>query len=111
MIIACIELIPAPGKRHEILEILEFVEHGVQKNPACVWCGLYESKEPGSPILYLERWKSERDLSSHVQSRAYLPVLNALDLAGEPPRVNFYEVSDVRSMEFIETLRNRANPA
>lgn len=111
MIIACIELVPAHDKRQEILEILHFVEHGVRNNPACAWCGTYESKDPEAAILYLEQWNSERDFCCHVQSRSYLPVLNAIDLAGEQPRVNFYGVDEVRSMELIEALRNRENTA
>jgi len=106
MIIACIELVPARDKRQEILEILRFVEHGVQKHPACGWCGVYESRDADDTILYLEQWNSERDFCSHVQSRDYLPLLNAIDLACEQPKVNFYDVGKVRSMEFIEALRS-----
>lgn len=111
MIIACIELVPAQDKRQEILEILHFVEHGVQRNPACAWCGIYESRDPGNAILYLEQWNSDRDFRNYVQSRAYLPLLNAIDLAREQPKVNFYEIGEVRSMDLIETLRNRADIA
>ncbi len=111
MIMACIELLPAHDKRQEILQILQFVEHGVRKNPACTWCGIYENKDTDASILYLEQWKSERELYSHIQSRSYLPLLNAIDLAGEQPKVSFYEVGGVRSMELIETLRNRENTA
>ena len=107
MILSCIELIPAQDKRQELLEILRFVECGVRRNPACNWCGVYESADPEATILYLEQWTSEREFRCHIQSRAYLPILNAIDLANEQPRISFYDIESIRSMEFIEALRAR----
>jgi quinol monooxygenase YgiN len=107
MIISCIELVPAPDKRQEILEILHFVEEGLRRNPGCTRCGIFESLDPECTILYLEQWESERDLHSHVQSRAYLTLLNAIDLAREQPKISFYEIGKTRSLELIEALRAR----
>jgi quinol monooxygenase YgiN len=105
MIIACIELSPAEGKRQEILEILRFVQEGVRRNPACRGCGIYECHGSEHTILYLEQWQSESDLGCHIRSRAYLRILNAIDLAREKPDVHFYSVTDTRQMELVETLR------
>jgi quinol monooxygenase YgiN len=105
MILSCIELVPAQDKRRQMLEILQFAENGVRRNPGCTWCGIYESHDPDSAILYLEQWESERDLRTYVRSKAYLPILNAIDMAREQPKVNFYDVGSTRSMELIELLR------
>lgn len=105
MILSCIELVPAEDTRQQMLEILQFAGNGVRRNPACTWCGIYESCDPDSAILYLEQWESERDLNTYVQSKAYLPILNAIDLAREQPKVSFYDVDKTRSMELIEHLR------
>jgi quinol monooxygenase YgiN len=67
---------------------------------------VYEEDDGEETILYVERWSREEDLRRHVQSNSYLGVLNALDLAVDPRGVNFYEVSDTKSMEFIVAVRN-----
>ena len=67
---------------------------------------MYEQDDGEQTILYVERWSREEDLRRHVQSSLYLGVLNALDLAMDRRQVNFYEVSDTKSMEFIVAVRN-----
>jgi quinol monooxygenase YgiN len=111
MVMSSIELVPLDDKRQEILEILRYVAGSVRRSPACVWCGLYEGVDRSTTILYLEQWQSERDLRKHIQSRSYLPVLNAMDLARERPKVSFHEVTATRSMELIEQLRGGCSDA
>ena len=105
MIMSCIEIVPADNRRQDILQILQFVESAVRTNPGCTCTAIYEKLGQNDTILYVEQWESERELRSRIQSRAYLPILNAIDLAREEPKISFHEVTSTRSMELIEELR------
>ena len=109
MIISLIELVPRLDKRQAMLEILQFVECGLAKNPGCICCRTYEGLDQSGTILYVEQWESEQALYHHIRSTSYLPVLNAIDLARSEPKITFHEVADTRSMELIEALRSRGN--
>ncbi len=105
VILAVLELTSAPEKREEILELLQFSVDRLEGKPGCLSSGVYEAREDKQTILYLERWESEEALHRHVQSNLYLGVLNAMDLAMEPREINFYEISETKSMELIVALR------
>ena len=107
MILSCTELVPAPGNRQAILEILQFVERGLLIAPGCTGCEIYEKLDESHAILYVEHWESEESFKTHLRSTAYLPVLNAMDLAQRAPTINFHEVTATRSMELVEALRSR----
>jgi quinol monooxygenase YgiN len=106
MIVSLIELTPSPGKRIEILELLRFTADHLSIKPGCLSCGVYEKTDREETILYVERWRTEEDVRRHIESNLYRAVLNALDLAMDQRQVTFYEVSDTKSMEFIEGVRS-----
>ena len=105
MIVSLIELKPSPGKRAEILELLRYSADHVGTKAGSLGSRVYEENDGEETILYLERWSREEDFRQHVQSNLYLGVLAALDLAMDRREVNFYEVSDTKSMEFIVAVR------
>ena len=106
MIVSLIELRPSPGKRAEILELLRYSADHVGTKAGALGSRVYEGNNGEETILYVERWRREEDFRQHVQSNLYLGVLTALDLAMDRREVNFYEVSDTKSMEFIVAVRN-----
>jgi len=106
MIIAVIELAPQIQKRQAMLEVLVFVEERLRTKPECLDCGVFEAVNGSQRIIYVERWRSAKDLHAHIQSGLYLKILNAMELACEEPRISFHEVSQTKSMELIEELRS-----
>jgi quinol monooxygenase YgiN len=69
---------------------------------------IYENCEDEPAILYLEQWRSQKELHRHIQSHLYLQILTAVDLACEPPEICFHEVTNSEGMELIEKLRGGA---
>ncbi len=105
MIIACVRIIPLPGKREEILGILRHVQSMMHASAGCSACAIYEESADEPAILYLEQWRSQKELHCHIQSNLYLQVLTAMDFAREPPEICFHEVANSQGMELIEALR------
>ena len=106
MIMAVMELVPRVDTRQAMLEVLRFVEERVRRNRECLECGVFEGADERQQVLYIEQWRSAKDLNAHIQSGLYLSILNAMELASEKPKISFYKVSQTRSMELIEELRS-----
>jgi quinol monooxygenase YgiN len=107
MIIAMTQLVPQDGRREAMLEVLQFVGNRVAHTPDCVSSVSYEAVGERGEILYVEHWDSERRLESHIRSALYLRLMNAFELASEPPKVSFHTVSMTRSLAFVEELRRK----
>jgi quinol monooxygenase YgiN len=105
MIIASVRIIPLPGKRVEVLDILRHVQGLLHASAGCLCCAIYEECEDEPAILYLEQWRSEKELHRHIQSRPYLQILAAMDLASQAPEICFQEVANSQGMELVEALR------
>ena len=58
-------------------------------------------------ILYLEQWESREDFERHVRSSQYDRILAALDLARDPPEIDFFDNTGLGGMEVIEAIRIR----
>jgi quinol monooxygenase YgiN len=106
MIFAFVELEPNLGKRAEILELLKFSADCLKTRQGCLHSGVYEAGDEKRTILYLERWRSEKELYRHIQSNDFLAVLNAIDLSIGRHEVTFCNVRDTKSIELIEELRS-----
>jgi quinol monooxygenase YgiN len=105
MIIAVLELVPQLPKRQAMLEVLTFVEEHLRSKPECLDCGVFEEANGAERVVYVEHWRSAKDLHAHLKSGLYLRILNAMELACEEPRISFHEVSQTKSMELITQLR------
>jgi len=93
MFLALIKLRPIPGRREEIVELLRSLQKHATLMSACRDCLILEERGgEEAAILYLERWESRTALNRHVQSRRYLQLLYAMDLADKPPEISFCEV-------------------
>ena len=106
MIIALLELLPQIEKRQAMLEVLGYVQERVSAKPECLECGVFEATNDTRQVLYVERWRSAKDLHAHLRSGLYSRILNAVELACEEPRISFHEVSQTESMELIRQLRS-----
>jgi quinol monooxygenase YgiN len=110
-ILAVLELVPQIQKRQAMLEVLGTVAERVKANPECVSCGLFEEATDRQRVVYVEQWRSAKDLHAHIQSGLYMRILHAMELACEEPKISFHEVSQTRFMELILQLRSQQRQA
>ena len=106
MILSIIELTPSPGKREKVLELLRFCIDRLNTKGGCLGAAVYQASNHDGTILYLERWESTEDFQRYVRSDSYLGILAAIDLARELPKIDFLEVSNMKSLELIVALRS-----
>ncbi len=107
MMLSLIRINPHPRTRREILDILRNAECVVRTKTGCLGSSVYLKKFEGEVILYLEHWQSRKDFERHVRSSQYDRILAALDLARDPPEIEFFENDGLGGIEVIEAIRNR----
>ena len=108
MIVGTLRILPSPGRRAEVLEILRSVQGPVLAQAGCAACHIYEEQGAEPAVVFVEMWDSQEALETHIRSEAYRRVLGALELSGGPPEIRFDHVSATEGMELIERSRNPA---
>ena len=105
MIVTVLTIKPKPDKQQAVIEILESVKKMTILKPGCISCDIFKEYDDGQTILYTERWQAKEDMHQHIQSNLYLLILNAIELASEPPEICFHEETGISGFELIEALR------
>ena len=105
MIVSIIKIVPLPGKRHEVLEILATVTGPTQSTPGCLDCALLEEQGDEAAIFFVEQWRSEQAMNRHIRSSLYDRVLQAMDLSRLPPDIKYHEISHSSGLELVSALR------
>lgn len=109
MIISFLKITPMSDKRQMVIEILMSVQTMARLKPGCMYSDIYEDYGDGRKILYIEHWQAKEEMQQHIRSNLYLRVLNAIELASEPPEVFFHEDSGASGIELIKSLRIKNN--
>jgi quinol monooxygenase YgiN len=107
MILSLIKINPHPRTRREILDILRNAECVVRIKTGCLGASVYPKKFEEEVILYLEQWDSRENFERHVRSSQFDHILAALDLARDPPEIEFFENDGPGGMALVEAIRNR----
>ena len=106
MILGTLRILPPPGRRLQVLQILRSIQGPVAAQPGCGSCRIYEEEGPEAAIVLLEQWESKAALEAHLRSDAYRSILGALELSSAPPEIRFDSVAESEGMELIERIRN-----
>ena len=109
MILGTLRILPPPGRRLQVLQILRSIQGPVAAQPGCGSCRIYEEEGPEAAIVLLEQWESKAALEAHLRSDAYRSILGALELSSAPPEVRFDSVTESEGMELIERIRSQSH--
>jgi quinol monooxygenase YgiN len=106
MMLAMVKIVPSPGKRQEILDILLSVKGPALAAPGCRACSIYEEQGEEEAIAYFELWQSPAEMYRHIRSALYSRVLEAMELSSKKPEISFHTVLRTEGMDLIESLRS-----
>jgi quinol monooxygenase YgiN len=105
MIVGTLRILPAPERRAQVLEVFRGVQGPVRAQPGCLACHIYEEQGAEPAVVLVERWESQEALEAHLRSQTYRRILEAIELSGAPPEVQFDYVSGTDGMNLIERSR------
>jgi quinol monooxygenase YgiN len=104
MIIELLGFVAPPDERTDLYQTLFASLGPTRVLPGCMECHLYH--DPNRNTHFLEsRWASEKDLIGHIRSDAYKKLLLLMELGAGAPSIEFFTVSEMRGLEFIEAVR------
>jgi quinol monooxygenase YgiN len=105
MFLSMIHIYPFPGDALKVMEVLDSVRHLIVTKADNKGCLLMMETDEFDSICYLERWGTREALERHLRSSLYCRVLEAMELSCTPPKVEFYEITDIGGLDLIERVR------
>ncbi len=105
MITFTLRLVIPPKKREEIIKTLRLLMGPTQVQSDCLKFQCYQDIEDENVLLLLEEWKTQSALERHIRSKDYRMLLAIMDMANEPPGIEFNEVAHTSGMELIQAVR------
>ena len=103
MFLSLITLHPVPEDESKVIDILDSIQGLIAANADCQDC-LFTAGMDKS-VFYMERWRTREALDRHLRSHLYCRVLEAMELSRIPPTVEFYTISGIGGLDFIENVR------
>lgn len=105
MIIELLGFVSPPDKRKDLFKVLFSSLEPTRVQPGCVECRLYQDCSDSNTHYLESRWETSEDLVRHVRSDAYKKLLLLMELGSKPPTIEFFTVSDIKGLDFIQTVR------
>ena len=104
MFLALVTIHPTPNDVAKVVDILDSMRGILATNGDCCGC-LLAVEAGGDTVCYLERWTTRAALECHLRSSLYGRVLEAMELSGTAPTVEFFEVGVLGGLELVERVR------
>ena len=105
MITATYKIVAPAGQKENILECLSSFMGPTEVKAGCMRCSISQELEYPDVIIYTEEWLTERHLENHISSPRYLQLLTIIDLSAAEPEVRFQTTTEIKGMEYIESIR------
>lgn len=107
MILSIVKILPASGKREELLRVLRSIMGPIRAMSDCLDCRICREEGDDGEIIFLEHWESWEAFMRHIRSELYGRMLEALELSRHEPEVSFFEVSAMRGMDLLKAVRSQ----
>lgn len=105
MIIGTVRILPTPGRRASVIELLQSIQGAVRAQPDCAACDVFDEQGSEAAVVLIERWATREAFEAHLKSDAYRRIIAAIELSGSAPDIKFERVESVEGMEIVERLR------
>lgn len=105
MIIELLGFVSPPDKRKDLFKVLYSSLGPTRVQPGCVECRLYQDCSDSNTHYLESRWETSDDLVRHIRSDAYKRLLLLMELGSAPPSIEFFTVSEIKGLDFIEAVR------
>lgn len=105
MKLVILKIYPATGRAPAVIDVLESMKMALASTSDCLDCTVaFETGEEGA-IVYTEQWRSKEALEGHLRSHIFLRILEAMEYSRNAPKINFFDVSEIGGLEFVEMAR------
>jgi len=93
-----------PGLRDEALQVLRSLKGPVRSQPGCTQTLLMNDVHNDAVVTWVSRWRTRPDLDRHIKSKHFRRILAVMELAAEPPEIEFEIGSGLRGIDLIDEV-------
>jgi len=97
------------GQTRPITMALHSLAADTRTTRGCIGCSVSTDIGNRGTIRYVEEWQTEEDLRRRVQSDTFAKLVNLVEGATQPPRIEFALDRETRGLDFVEEVR-RTSP-
>ena len=98
-----VRLVAAPGKVPDVVRALRAVMRPAQQARGCSFAGVHTSAFDSRRVLYVEEWEDACELHRQFGTERFHRLLELLEIAADPPDVEFRIVSETHGLEYISS--------
>jgi quinol monooxygenase YgiN len=96
----------SPGELRPIAETLQGLMAAVRVEPGYAGCSLTTEVDRHAIIRYVEDWQTEADLKRQLRSARFAGLAELMELASEPPTVEFSLAGTTRGLDYATEARS-----
>jgi quinol monooxygenase YgiN len=93
------------GQTRPITMALHSLAADTRTTRGCIGCSVSTDIGNRGTIRYVEEWQTEDDLRRRVQSETFAKLVNLVEDATQPPRIEFALDRETRGLDFVEEVR------
>ena len=93
MTVVHIQMSVIPEKRKEFFQTILDLVQSTREEKGCICCHIYQDMEAKNSISIIEEWKTEQDLSKHIQSEHFCVLRGAINLLSKKSKIKMNTVS------------------
>ena len=105
MVQVVLRMVAHPRRTAEMIRTLRSLMLPLQAAPGFVSCRLYLEADCPEALCYVEEWRTPEDLDQQIRSIHYTRLLALMEAAAEPPNLQVNWVTEVKGLEYLETVR------
>lgn len=78
----------------------------IRIEPGCLGCRVWTEDSDESTVRYVEEWETEDAMRERVRSERFTRLLEVLESAPSPPRIQFDFVTETRGLDYVAEARD-----
>jgi len=97
----------ATGYATSVVHALRLLASPTRVEPGCLGCRVWTEDSDESTVRYVEEWATEDAMRLRVRSARFTRLLEVLESAVTPPRVQFDFITETRGLDYVAEVRDR----
>jgi quinol monooxygenase YgiN len=106
MFFTLIKIYPPAGRKHSVVDVLDSLKGPITTSTHCIDCTIMVETGRNGAVCYTEQWSSREALEQHLRSALFSRILEAMECSHKPPKLSFFELSEVGGLEMVEQARS-----
>ena len=105
MVQVVLRITARPHRTAEMIHALRSLMLPLQAAPGLISCHLYTEAGTPNALCYVEEWRTSEDLDRQIRSSHCTWLLALMEEAAEPPELRLHWITEVKGLEYLETVR------